>query len=73
NRSEVGRVEEVLVEKEARGPGQMLGRTRRGKVVAFSAPTSLEGAYATVELTGTSGATFTGRRLANGSQPPEPT
>ncbi|MYK68616.1 MAG: tRNA (N6-isopentenyl adenosine(37)-C2)-methylthiotransferase MiaB, partial [Gammaproteobacteria bacterium] len=73
NRSEVGRVEEVLVEKEARGPGQMLGRTRRGKVVAFSAPTSLEGAYATVELTETSGATFTGRRLANGSQPPEPT
>ena len=73
NHAEVGRVEEVLVEKEARGPGQMLGRTRRGKVVAFAAPTSLEGAYATVELTGTSGATFTGRRLANGSRSPEPT
>ncbi len=72
NRSEVGRVEEVLVEKEARGPGQMLGRTRRGKVVAFAAPTSLEGAYATVELTGTSGATFTGHRLANGLRTPTP-
>ena len=79
NHSEVGRVEEVLVEKEARGPGQMLGRTRRGKVVAFSAPPSLVGAYATVELTGTTGATFRGRWLegephsGNGDRPPEST
>jgi tRNA-2-methylthio-N6-dimethylallyladenosine synthase len=72
NRSEVGRIEEVLVEKEARGPGQMLGRTRRGKVVAFSAPGSLAGRYATVELTGTTGATFVGRWFENGSRPPEP-
>ncbi len=79
NHSEVGRVEEVLVEREARGPGQMLGRTRRGKVVAFSAPPSLVGAYATVELTGTTGATFRGRWLDdeshadNGYHPAEPT
>ena len=72
NRHEVGRVEEVLVEREARGPGQMLGRTRRGKVVAFPGPARLAGAYATVELTGTTGATFTGRRVANALQPSEP-
>ncbi len=63
NRSEVGRVDEVLVEREARGAGQMLGRTRRGKVVAFPAPVSLVGAYTDVELSGTTGATFVGRRL----------
>ena len=79
NRSEVGRIERVLVERKARGPGQMLGRTRRGKVVAFVAPDSLVGAYATVELTGTTGATFSGRRLEgesranNGCRPAEPT
>ena len=79
NHSEVGRVEEVLVEREARGPGQMLGRTRRGKVVAFSAPPSLVGAYAIVELNGTTGATFRGRWLDdeshadNGNRPAEPT
>ena len=73
NRSEVGRVEEVLVEREARGPGQMLGRTRRGKVVAFPGPVSLTGEYATVELTGTTGATFRGRRQPDALRPREPT
>ena len=60
NEAEVGRVEEVLVEKEARGPGQVLGRTRRNKVVAFAASPELVGTYHEVRLTDTTGATFVG-------------
>ena len=60
NESEVGRVEEVLVEKEARDPGQILGRTRRNKVVAFTASPELVGTYQEVHLTDTTGATFVG-------------
>jgi tRNA-2-methylthio-N6-dimethylallyladenosine synthase len=63
NRSEVGRVEEVLVEKDARDPGHLLGRTRRNKVVAFQGGGAEVGSFATVELTGTTGATFTGTLL----------
>ncbi|MCH8810502.1 MAG: tRNA (N6-isopentenyl adenosine(37)-C2)-methylthiotransferase MiaB [Gemmatimonadetes bacterium] len=60
NEAEVGRVEEVLVEKEARDPGQILGRSRRNKVVAFVASPELVGTYQEVRLTGTTGATFVG-------------
>lgn len=60
NRGEVGRVEEVLVEKEARDPGQVLGRTRRNKVVAFDGDPSWVGTYRTVRLDETTGATFAG-------------
>ena len=60
NEAEVGRVEEVLVEKEARDPGQILGRSRRNKVVAFPASPDLVGTYLEVHLTGTTGATFVG-------------
>jgi tRNA-2-methylthio-N6-dimethylallyladenosine synthase len=35
NGSEVGRVDEVLIERKGRHEGQVLGRTRRNKVVAF--------------------------------------
>lgn len=66
NESEVGRVVEVLVEKEARVVGQVLGRTRRNKVVAFAGPPALVGRYRTVVLERTSGATFVG------SEVPEP-
>jgi tRNA-2-methylthio-N6-dimethylallyladenosine synthase len=66
NAGEVGRVEEVLFEKPARGPGQLLGRTRRNKVVALPAPGHHVGDYAVVELTGTTGATFTGRLVGPG-------
>ncbi|HAB30279.1 MAG TPA: tRNA (N6-isopentenyl adenosine(37)-C2)-methylthiotransferase MiaB [Gemmatimonadetes bacterium] len=62
NEAEVGRVEEVLVEKEARDPGQILGRSRRNKVVAFPASPDLIGTYLEVCLTGTTGATFVGER-----------
>ncbi len=64
NRSEVGRVEEVLVEKAARDPGSVLGRTRRNKVVAFPGDLSWVGHMHTVELTSTTGATFAGSRVA---------
>jgi tRNA-2-methylthio-N6-dimethylallyladenosine synthase len=60
NEAEVGRMEEVLVEKEARDPGQILGRTRRNKVVAFTGSPELVGTYQKVRLTDTTGATFVG-------------
>ena len=63
NQSEVGRVEEVLVERPAREPGQVLGRTRRNKVVAFEGEASWLGTYRRVRLTSTSGATFAGRQV----------
>jgi len=62
-RAEVGRVEEVLVERQAKFPGQMLGRTRGNKVVAFPGPQSLLGTYQTVELTRTTTATFVGELI----------
>jgi tRNA-2-methylthio-N6-dimethylallyladenosine synthase len=61
NRSEVGRVEEVLVEKPARDAGHVLGRTRRNKVVAFPGDAAWIGRYRTVVLESTTGATFRGR------------
>ena len=64
NRIEVGRVVEVLVEKEARGEGQVLGRTRRAKMVAFAGGRDLVGSYRTVSLDRTSGATFLGSEIA---------
>lgn len=63
NRREVGRVEEVLVEKQARDRHQVLGRTRRNKVVAFAGSPDLIGGYCSVRFTDTTGATFTGERL----------
>ena len=63
NRSEVGRVEEVLVERTARSEGDMLGRTGRNKVVAFPGDASLTGSFVHVRLLDTTGATFTGERV----------
>jgi tRNA-2-methylthio-N6-dimethylallyladenosine synthase len=60
NEAEVGRVEEVLVEREGREEGFMLGRTRRNKVAVFPGARSLMGSYLTLELTRTTGATFVG-------------
>jgi len=60
NASEVDRIEEVLVEKEARGEGQVLGRTRRNKVVAFPGHAALVGSYVYARLERTTGATFVG-------------
>ncbi len=63
NAAEVGRVEEVLVEKEGREPGQVLGRTRRGKAVVFDGEPSWVGSYVGVALERTTGATFAGRMV----------
>jgi tRNA-2-methylthio-N6-dimethylallyladenosine synthase len=60
NMAEVGRVEEVLVERQARSAGDMLGRTARYKSVAFPGDLSLVGRYLAVRLTATTGATFRG-------------
>jgi tRNA-2-methylthio-N6-dimethylallyladenosine synthase len=60
NAGEVGRVEEVLIEKPGRHDGQILGRTRRNKVVVFDGDVSRIGEYTRVELERTTGATFAG-------------
>ena len=65
NLGEVGRVEEVMVDAPARRTGQLRGRTRRNKVVAFPAGSARSGDFVTVELTGTSGPTFSGRLLSS--------
>jgi tRNA-2-methylthio-N6-dimethylallyladenosine synthase len=64
NEAEVGRTCEVLVEREARSEGDMLGRTEANKVVAFPGERELAGEYVTVRLLTTSGATFVGERVA---------
>ncbi len=63
NRLEVGRVEEVLVERTARSEGDVLGRTERNKVVAFPGEDALIGSFAHVRLDRTTGATFVGTRV----------
>jgi tRNA-2-methylthio-N6-dimethylallyladenosine synthase len=61
NRGEVGRVEEILVEKPGRDHGFMLGRTRRAKAVVVPGGLDLVGQYRLTELETTTGATFAGR------------
>ncbi|MEJ2679427.1 MAG: radical SAM protein, partial [Gemmatimonadota bacterium] len=68
NRSEVGRVEDVLVEREARTAGDVLGRTERNKVVAFPGAPSLVGSFVHVRLDDTTGATFMGMRTGSGER-----
>lgn len=60
NRAELGRVEEILVERAGREPGQMLGRTRRNKTVVFDGEPSMVGDLLRVRLERTTGATFAG-------------
>ena len=61
NSGEVGRVEEVLVERKGRESGQVLGRTRRNKVVVFDGDESWIGGFRKVVIEHTTGATFGGR------------
>ena len=57
----LGRRYEVLVEKEARRGAELLqARTRDFKTVLLPGDASMIGRYFTVELTGTTGSTFTG-------------
>ena len=72
NAAEVGRVETVLVEKQARDPCQLLGRTRRAKVVVFDGDPSWIGSYRTVALERTTGATFVGSVVEEPAPAEEP-
>ena len=56
---------EVLIERPARSKGDVLGRTETNKVVAFPGHPTEIGAYATVRLTATTGATFMGTPVAS--------
>ena len=60
--AEIGREEEVLVEKLAKRGG-LQGRTSGNKVVVFDGPASLIGTLTTVRLTSTTGSTFAGELL----------
>ncbi|MBA2291167.1 MAG: tRNA (N6-isopentenyl adenosine(37)-C2)-methylthiotransferase MiaB [Gemmatimonadales bacterium] len=60
NAAHVGEVYEVLVERPARRGDMMLARTRRNHMVLVDLPTSSIGEYHKVQLTGTTGSTFTG-------------
>jgi tRNA-2-methylthio-N6-dimethylallyladenosine synthase len=61
NLRRLGERHEVLVEKEARKGGELFqARSRDFKTVLVPGTADLIGSYLTVELTGTTGATFTG-------------
>jgi tRNA-2-methylthio-N6-dimethylallyladenosine synthase len=60
NLGRLGQRHEVLVEKEARKGELLQARTRDFKTVLVPGTPELIGRYLTVELTGTTGATFTG-------------
>lgn len=60
NLGKLGERREVLIEKEARRGGLLQARTRDFKTVIIPGEADLIGTYATVELTGTTGSTFTG-------------
>ena len=62
NLQQLGRQYEVLIEKEARRGGELLqARTRDFKTVLVPGDAAMLGRYVNVELTGTTGSTFTGR------------
>jgi tRNA-2-methylthio-N6-dimethylallyladenosine synthase len=65
NEAEVGREVEVLVEREGRFAGDLLGRTESFKVATFPGDAALVGRYVHVRLTGTTGATFRAVQLPN--------
>jgi tRNA-2-methylthio-N6-dimethylallyladenosine synthase len=60
NLRQLGQRREVLIEKEARRGGLLQARTRDFKTVIVPGDAAMIGSYATVELTGTTGSTFTG-------------
>ena len=60
NMAALGQRHEVLVEKEARRGGLLQARSRDFKTVIVPGEPSLIGKYLMVELTGTTGSTFTG-------------
>ena len=63
NEREVGRVEELLIERKARSEGMMLGRTRRAKAVAVPGMEAEIGGYVHARLVRTTGPTFVAERV----------
>lgn len=62
NLTQLGKRYEVLVEKEAKRGGDLVQtRTRDFKTVLVPGDASMLGQYLNVELTGTTGSTFTGQ------------
>jgi tRNA-2-methylthio-N6-dimethylallyladenosine synthase len=66
----LGQRREVLVEKEARRGGLLQTRTRDFKTVIVPGDVTLIGSYLIVELTGTTGSTFTGAIVRERAQLP---
>jgi tRNA-2-methylthio-N6-dimethylallyladenosine synthase len=65
NMTQLGRRYEVLIERQARrGDDVFMARTRDFKTVMVPGDASMLGSYVTVELTGTTGSTFTGQIVA---------
>ncbi|MEP6692679.1 MAG: TRAM domain-containing protein, partial [Gemmatimonadaceae bacterium] len=60
NMTMLGGSHEVLVEKISKRGGLLQGRTRHHRTVLLPGDESMIGQYFTVELTGTTGSTFTG-------------
>ena len=60
NMARVGTLQEILVERPARRGDLLLGRTRTNLMVLVALPSAAIGEYHQVELTGTTGSTFTG-------------
>jgi tRNA-2-methylthio-N6-dimethylallyladenosine synthase len=65
NSGEVGRVVEVLIEKEGRRGG-LQGRTEGNKVVTFDGPVEMIGRFTEVRIDSTSGSTFGGVLVGRG-------
>jgi len=70
NLGRLGRKYEVLVEREARRGGLMQARTRDFHTVLVPGDATLLGKYLHVELTGTTGSTFTGSIVSERSALP---
>src|SRR5688500_18618115 len=68
----LGRRYEVLVEKTSKRGELLQGRTRDFKTVLLPGDESMIGRYFTVELTGTTGSTFTGAVCHNRERTPLP-
>ena len=65
NLGALGERREVLIEKQARRGGLLQARTRDFKTVIVPGEPEMIGTYAIVELTGTTGSTFTGAVVRN--------
>lgn len=64
NRGEVGRLEELLIERKGKTPGTVMGRTRRNKAAVMPGGEADIGRYRTAHLVRTTGATFVAEPVA---------